>query len=488
MSSEIDRSNGFLPLAPLRHAEPTAVGVWDMDRAGTVMRPLEPPAAGVRDQLVLARLHRQPLAIVQIEQPPGEETRAALMSAVWQAASEAIIEHVTEHRCLRAPEDHEELSMMLDADGGSACAGGTARRPAGKAAVVVCTTGSDQDTLARCLQALTRLNTRDFEVIVVDNRPSLPQTRNLVDGFVAPCRIRYVPEPRPGLARARNTGVAVAHDAAYVAFTDDDVVVDAEWLAWLLDPFMQPEVEAVTGLVMPLRLGSPAEKRFEHYAGFGKGVVTARYDLGEHAAADRFLYPYWGGMFGSGNSMAFRRDTLDAIGGFDPALGAGTPTAGGEDLAAFTDVVLHGGQIVYQPRSLCWHEHRGDEQALRTQVRNYGIGLTAVLWRFLTRDRRFTARLVRSLPAIVALARRRGAERQLDQMPADLARLELRGRLLGPWRYVISHRQARAFVNGDAARQSTGERRQTVRRPGAAGQMTGERRPETDQAGAQTRT
>jgi GT2 family glycosyltransferase len=489
MSSEIDRSNGFLPLAPLRHAEPTAVGVWDMDRAGTVMRPLELPVEGVRDQLVLARLHRQPLAVVHVEEPPGTETRASLMSAVWQAASQAIIEHVTEQRCLRAPEDHEELAMMLDADGGSACAGSTARRPPGKAAVVLCTTGTQQDTLARCLQALTRLNTRDFEVIVVDNRPSSPHTRALVEGFLAPCRIRYVPEPRPGLARARNTGVAVAHDATYVAFTDDDVVVDPEWLAWLLEPFAQPQVEAVTGLVMPLRLGSPAEKRFEHYAGFGKGVSGARYDGGEHAADDRFLYPYWGGMFGSGNSMAFRRDALDAVGGFDPALGAGTPTAGGEDLAAFTDVVLHGGQIVYEPRALCWHEHRGDEQALRTQVHNYGIGLTALLWRYLIRDRRFARTLIRSLPAIVALARSREADRELDQMPADLARLELRGRMLGPWRYIVSQRRAQPPVKDNAARQSTGERRRTVRGSGATGQMTGERRrPEADQAGAQTRT
>jgi GT2 family glycosyltransferase len=488
MSSEIDRSNGFLPLAPLRHAEPTAVGVWDMDRAGTVMRPIELPTEGVRDQLVLVRLHRQPLAIVQIEEPPGAETRASLMSAVWQAAGEAIIKHVTEHRCLRAPKDPEDLAIMLDADGGSACAGSTAGRPPGKAAVVLCTTGAQHDALARCLQALTRLNTRDFEVIVVDNRPALTQTRDLVDGFVAPCRVRYVAEPRPGLAQARNTGVAVAHDATYVAFTDDDVVVDPEWLAWLLEPFTQPEVHAVTGLVMPLGLGSLAEKRFEHYAGFGKGVSAARYDLGEHAAAERFLYPYWGGMFGSGNSMAFRRDALDAVGGFDPALGAGTPTAGGEDLAAFTDVVLNGGQIVYAPRALCWHEHRGDEQALRKQVRDYGIGLTAVLWRYLVGDRRFAARLVRSLPAIVALTRSRGAERELDQMPADLARLELRGRLLGPWRYMVSRRQAQVSMNGNAAHQSAGERRQAVMRSGAAGQTAGERRPQMDQAGAQTRT
>ena len=51
--------------------------------------------------------------------------------------------------------------------------------------------------------------------------------------------------------------------------------------------------------------------------------------------------------------MAFRRDVLLAVGGFDPALGAGTPTGGGEDIAAFTDVMLGGGRLVYEPRSVC---------------------------------------------------------------------------------------------------------------------------------------
>ncbi|HEX3617424.1 MAG TPA: glycosyltransferase [Solirubrobacteraceae bacterium] len=503
MSSSIERSNGFLPLAPLRHAGATAVGVWDMDRAGGVTPAMELPANGSprpgspvpgapapeapapeapgpepSDQLVLVRLHQQPLAILHLGVAGGAVTRDALMAAAWPAAGEAILNHITRCRCLPAAEGAGELSMLLDAaarassDAGSApgaarpCPGGTARRPPGKAAVILCTTGADQDQLRRSLQALAAVRDDDFGLVLVDNRPrSGSATLTLVESFVSRVRIRYVAEPLPGLARARNAGLQAAGDAAYVAFTDDDAVVDPGWLAWLLDPFYDDGVAAVTGLVMPLQLGSAAEKRFEHYAGFGKGVERAVYDLNEHAAPERFLYPYWGGMFGSGNSMAFRRDALLAVGGFDTALGAGTPTAGGEDLAAFTDVILGGGRLVYEPRSLCWHQHRGDEQALRAQIRNYGIGLTAVLWRYLMTDWRFSASVLRSLPAIARLARSRSDDRNSDRLPSDLARLELRGRLLGPWRYL-----------------------QSRHRVGAAGQITGRRHQEADQAGVQTRT
>jgi O-antigen biosynthesis protein len=214
------------------------------------------------------------------------------------------------------------------------------------------------------------------------------------------------------------------------------------WLAELLEPFTDPAVAAVTGCVLPLTLESAVQKRFEIYAGFGKGVERQIYDLGEHRAR-RLLYPYWGGMFGSGNSMAFRASALAEIGGFDPALGAGTPTGGGEDIAAFSDVILAGGQIVYEPRSVCWHEHRADEAALTSQVYNYGVGFTAVLWRYLTRDPRFWWTVARSIPLVIELTRNRSQERSAVPAANDLAALEAKGRLAGPWRYFVSRRSAR---------------------------------------------
>jgi glycosyltransferase involved in cell wall biosynthesis len=437
MARPADRSYGYLPLRPLRHDGSTAVGLVDLDSSSEIMW-ISGDDGDARDQLLLVRLHGQPVAAVDLEAAPGTATRADLLSAMsWESGSE-LLSHIQRCDCLPLPSGPDGLDAILEDDDG-ACPERSASRPAGRAAVIVCTAGRT-DLLSRALESLARMRCEDWELVVVDNRPSNRATRELVESMSAEVPIRYVAEPRPGLARARNAGLAAVPDAAVVAFTDDDVLVDEAWLAWLLAPFNESRVHAVTGLVMPLKLESAAQKRFEIYAGFGKGFSPDSYVLKENRDEDRFLflYPYWGGMFGSGNSMAFRRDALLEAGGFDPALGAGTATGGGEDIAAFTDIVLGGGKLVYEPRSICWHEHRGDETALVGQIRNYGIGLTAVFWRYTWKDRRFILAAIRSLSLLPRLLKRRRGERDENSLPDDLWKLEARGRLLGPWCYTLS--------------------------------------------------
>src|SRR6202044_1734457 len=81
--------------------------------------------------------------------------------------------------------------------------------------------------------------------------------------------------------------------------------------------------------------------------------------------------------FGVGANMAFRRAALDRIGGFDVALGAGTPTSAGEDTLALTLVLRAGFEIAYEPAALMWHHHRTDLASLNKQLHGYSVGLTA---------------------------------------------------------------------------------------------------------------
>ena len=72
-------------------------------------------------------------------------------------------------------------------------------------------------------------------------------------------------------------------------------------------------------------------------------------------------------MFGSGNSMLSDEALLTR-----PVASIPPPSAGGEDIAAFSEAILRGGRVVYEPRSLCRQEHRPDEEALRNQLFNFG--------------------------------------------------------------------------------------------------------------------
>lgn len=438
-------TDGYLPLAAFRHLEPTAIGVVDLD---SPLRFAHAPVSSVagavhRDGLALIRLHGEPLGVIHLDDEPSSMASDRLADAIWAQTEPAIADHVASHGCACVPNGAPALLTGLPAET-SGCRDSNTGYAPGSVAVIIPTTGR-VDVLERCLRSLAQIDGPDFDVIVVDNRPDTGETLALVSRMaLSDPRIRYVPEPRKGLSVARNRGLAEAQDAEFVAFTDDDAIVDPGWLFWLLAPFAESSVTATTGMVLPLELETAAQKRFEQYAGFSKGADRRCYNLTAKRADDRLLYPYWGGMFGSGNSMAFRRHDLVMAGGFDTTLGAGSPTGGGEDIAAFSDAILRGGQLVYEPRSLCWHEHRRDEDALRTQLFNYGAGFTASLCRAALRDRRFLWSALRAVPTIIKVLysrARAGAAESDGQLPAELSRLEYSGMLRGPLLYAKSVRR-----------------------------------------------
>ena len=90
--------------------------------------------------------------------------------------------------------------------------------------------------------------------------------------------------------------------------------------------------------------------------------------------------------------MAFRTDYLRRRRGFDAALGTGTVAMGGDDLAAFYDVVSAGHRLVYEPGAIVLHQHYRDYAALRRQTYGYGAGLGAHLTRCLIDDPRLRRR------------------------------------------------------------------------------------------------
>src|SRR5919197_3828903 len=88
-----------------------------------------------------------------------------------------------------------------------------------------------------------RTTARRYEVIVVDNN-STDDTRAEVERASAGgADVRYVLERNQGVSYARNAGIAVAR-APWVAFVDDDVCVDADWIETICRTFEQhPEMD-----------------------------------------------------------------------------------------------------------------------------------------------------------------------------------------------------------------------------------------------------
>jgi GT2 family glycosyltransferase len=264
---------------------------------------------------------------------------------------------------------------------------------------VIVATRDRPASLAVCLDSLLGQDYPSFDIVVVDNAPSTHETAALISGqYAATGRVRYVREDRAGLGQAHNRGLAEV-TAPIAAFTDDDVRVDSRWLSALAANFAaDPGIGCVTGLILPAQLDTRAQYWTERHGGFGKGFERKIYDLQDHRPAGR-LFPYTAGQFGSGANMAFRTEALKRIGGFDPALGAGTLARGGDDLAAFFKVVQGGYRLVYEPEALLWHHHRREEAGMRRQAFSYGMGLGAYLTKIVVDRPRTLLDLAMALPA-----------------------------------------------------------------------------------------
>ncbi|MFF0445519.1 glycosyltransferase [Streptomyces sp. NPDC004609] len=320
---------------------------------------------------------------------------------------------------------------------------------------VVVATRERADQLARALDSLLAQDHPDFEVVVVDNAPVTSATEDLVENKYAARGVRYVREAVPGLAIAHNRGVAVA-TGEIVAFTDDDVVADPNWLTALTAPFAtDPGLGCTTGLILPAKLGTPAQILLESHGGFAKGFTPRTYDPAD-PPADEPLFPFTAGSFGSGANMAFRASVIRSVGGFDPATGTGTPARGGDDLYAFVSVLAAGHRLRYSPDALVWHHHRETWKDLTNQAYGYGAGLTAYLTATLVRRPALLPALLRRLPGGLARARAITARRDSGgaavpgahgahdyPWPRHLSRLERRGMLAGPLGYVKARRKVR---------------------------------------------
>lgn len=395
----------------------------------------------------LVRLHTQPLGLVELQLEEHGVSAYEYAAHIWGALSEKINEHLRQDG-LPAVTELDEKGLLSPYK--SQCIEIRERFLENAPFVSIIVATHDRPSqLVKCLHSLLALQYPRYEIIVVDNAPSTTATAELVQDI---CRhnphVRYACEDRPGLSWARNRGVMVAQ-GGILAFTDDDVVVDRYWLVELVRGFkVAADVVGVTGLILPLELETPSQLWFEERRfptrfqrdGFGPGFARRIFDMRKNNA-NMPLHPYMAGRFGGGASMAFTKVFLHSISGFDPALGSGSPTQGGEDHAAFFQAITRGYKLVYEPTALAYHCHRRDYKDLYKQIYGFGTGFIAYLMRCLLADPRLIFDFVVKLPyTLFFILSRKPVQNRAQSInyPKELDQAEMRGRLRGPLTYVQS--------------------------------------------------
>jgi hypothetical protein len=207
----------------------------------------------------------------------------------------------------------------------------------------------------------------------------------------------------------------------------------------------------VTGLTVAAELETRAQLMFEDaYGGMKKGFRPVT-----HTRRGRRMR-YSSNGYGAGCNMAFRRDALVEIGGFDPALDVGTPSNGGGDLDALQRVLEADRVLVYRPDAIVRHIHRRTKGRLRRQLFDNGRGYSAAIWAAFLRQRGrerlavlgayWTMLRWWTFPCLWQRVRGRSS------LPASLVLIELAGVPLGPGSYWLARRRDRRIEPASEAK------------------------------------
>ncbi|AXI44672.1 glycosyl transferase family 2 [Sulfitobacter sp. SK012] len=164
--------------------------------------------------------------------------------------------------------------------------------------------------LMRCLLGVSQLQFPAFEVIVVADPTGIAAAEKMPFAEL----LKLVPFDEANISEARNLGLVHAAGDV-VAFIDDDAIPEPQWLRYLTAPVVKPNVAAMTGFVRG-RNGISFQWRAQGLNGLGQPG-----GLEVDATQATVLTPPKGRAIKTeGTNMAFRRDVLVAIGGFDPAF------------------------------------------------------------------------------------------------------------------------------------------------------------------------
>jgi GT2 family glycosyltransferase len=229
---------------------------------------------------------------------------------------------------------------------------------------VLVSTRDRPEHIAACARAILATPDNDFELVVVDQ--SSPQAAEAAQREVgSDARLRWVTSATRGLSVSRNVGLK-ATQSSLIAFTDDDCRVGPDWLGSVRRAFQEdPSMSGLFGAVL-LR----PEDRASGYAAEFEPPRRLEFHC---------EYPDIRGPWGVGANMAFRRNVFDVVGEFDVVLGAGAPLFAGEETDLTIRALSAGFKIVQNPDiSLLHLGIRQGAEAGRI-MRNYGIGLGAVL-------------------------------------------------------------------------------------------------------------
>jgi len=233
---------------------------------------------------------------------------------------------------------------------------------------VVVPTRDRPELLDGCLATVTAALGADDELIVVDSAARDPAVRDVAERHC----VTYVRCDVPGASIARNTGWRHArHDL--VAYVDDDARVAPDWADAIAARFFEdPGLAFLTG-----RIDVPDDEQADRPVAVITDAQAQELDVRTR------------GALGQSANMAIRRSVLEQVGGFDEAMGPGSPRGAiAEDVDLYDRILCAGLRGRYDPSVQAWHRQWRDRRTLLRLDWHYGLGAGFRVAKLLRIDRR----------------------------------------------------------------------------------------------------
>ena len=201
------------------------------------------------------------------------------------------------------------------------------------------------EMLHRCLNSFTIQTEMPYEIIIVDSSAG-SATKETVASFNGKLPIHYLYQPQKGYSIARNTGINYA-GGDIIAFTDDDCIVDQNWVANILH----------------------AHNKFTHAAGIGGKINSPKNancimrlaEWRNSISFDNFIKK--NDFYNIYNiNCSYKKEYLDKVGQFDEAI-----IKEGEDTDLNWRLCQKGYKVMYLPEIQVIHFQRSTFKSFMKQ-------------------------------------------------------------------------------------------------------------------------